>query len=129
MNKKHLFTVLAILYCTFISISLVGQENEESISFETQPINITFVDASKYQDVNFIISNLKRSPHIVEISLSKSSRDLIEYTGKYKGSPDTIIEEISSLAQERFSVEIEKSRRLSKKDGLRLTLKKIRLNS
>jgi hypothetical protein len=125
MKKNYLTTPAAILACFFICGLSAGQEISEAGPVESHPLKIAIVGTARYQDTNFIVSNLKRSPQILEISVSTSGRDLIELSGRYSGPPDSLIEEITGLAQERFTVEIEKRKRSPSRDSLSITLKKI----
>lgn len=125
MKKKNTAIFVLILAGFLICGRLSGQEDQESGPPEIYPLKIAIVGTSRYQDTNFIVSNLKRSSQVLGISLSVSGRDFIEFKGRYSGSPDSLVEEIRGLAQDRFTVEVEKTKRSSPKNTLSITLKKI----
>ena len=119
MNGIFFFIVLSVL----ISAPLFAQEPGGN-SMEEYPLTVAIVGTASYSDVNVMIKNLKRSSQIGRLSASQSKRDLSEFSGTYKGSPESLIDEVRGLAQDRFAVEVPKQK--GKQSGaLNLTLRKI----
>ena len=115
--KKACFFI--ILFCLTCSSYLAGQEAAN------YPLNITIVGTTKYQDTDFIIKNLKRSPQVEGLVISTSGRNLVELEGFYHGSRDSLIEEINGLAQDRFEMEVQKPGGKRSGEDLSVTLKKL----
>lgn len=124
-KKSFIIFALMLVGCLVCGQSLGQEQEEESAAPEIYPLKIAIVGTSRYQDTNFIVSNLNRSSQVLGISLSVSGRDFIVFKGRYSGSPESLVEEIRGLAQDRFEVEVEKNKKSSPKNALSVTLKKI----
>lgn len=116
--KQKIFLALFLIF----SFSSFGQETQTSDEY---PLTITVVGTNNYSDVNLIIKNLKRSLQIGRLSLSLSSKDLSEFSGSYRGSAESLVEEIQGLAQDRFAVEVSKQKGKQSPNMLSITLRKL----
>lgn len=118
---KRIPVILALF--VLLAAPLAAQETSV-VPAEEYPFTIAIVGTTNYSDVNVLIKNLKRSSQIGRLSASTSKRELSEFTGTYKGSRESLIDEITGLAQDRFAVELPKQK--GKQSGvLNITLRKI----
>lgn len=120
MRKQILLIVFFIL-----AIPAFADCQEDASNFESHPIKITIVGSNKYQDVDYVVTNLKRSNYVNELVVSTSGRNLVGLSGTYTGSSEAVIDEVESLSQNRFEVEVIKSKRWRSPDTLSITLKKL----
>lgn len=119
MRKQILLTAIFIF-----AVPFCAQGQETALFAESHPLKIAIVGSAKYQDVSFVITNLKRSSQINKLVVSTSGRNLVRLSGDYNGSKESLIDEITNLSQDRFHVEVIKPKRYSP-DTLSVTLKKL----
>ena len=115
-QKLVIFTTVFLI----LSSWAFGQELNENY-----PITIAIVGTASYNDVNLILKNLKRSQQINRLTISLSSKGLVELSGTFHGVKESLIEEISGLAQDRFTVEVQKQKGKQTTPSLSITLRKI----
>ena len=119
--KKIIFIIIILLFSS--PHILLGQESSQVVS--SYPINIAVVGAANYDDVRFVLNNLKRSSQISQLVISTSSRGYVELSGIYNASKETLVEEISNLVQDRFSTEVIKQKGRQTSNNLSVTLRKL----
>ncbi len=113
--------VLIAALSVILPVALHAQD--ASVGAEELPLKIAVVGTTNYTDINLIQKNLKRSSLIADLSTTLSSRELYEFSGRYRGAPEAVIEEVAGLAQDRFSVESPK--KIKQGAPLTITLRKI----
>ncbi len=121
--KTLVLTIFALL-----SFLAAAQAQESQLS-EDLPLSVTVIGAANFNDVRYLITNLKRSAQVTRLSPTLSSKGLIEYQGSYHGSSESLVDEIRGLAQDRFAVETPKQKGNKSAGQLSLTLRKITAGS
>jgi len=115
--KKKLF--IFPFFLLIFPLSLSGQE------VVNYPVAIAIVGTSNYNDVDFVLKNLRRSSQISQLSIVLESKGLVELKGTYRGLSEGLIEEIRGLAQDRFAMEIQKPKGRQPSGFLSVTLRKL----
>lgn len=111
MKKIAALVIIVLIFCN-AAVSFSEEGN--------QRVTLSIVNATKFEDVNFVLTNLRRSSQVSGLSISLSSKNLVELSGNYLGETESLIAEVQGLAQNRFSFEITK-----KPPNLLITLKKL----
>jgi hypothetical protein len=94
-------------------------------SGENYPLVIAIVGTTNYNDVSTILKNLKRSSQVSHLTISLSSKGLIELSGSYHGERDSLVDEVRGLAQDRFSLELQKQKGKQTSNAISITLRKL----
>jgi hypothetical protein len=116
--KKKIFLLIFLFSC-------LGSPVYAQNSGENYPLTIAIVGTTNYNDVSAILKNLKRSPQVSQLTISLSSKGLIELKGSYHGERDSLVDEIRGLSQDRFSLELQKQKGKQASNAISITLRKL----
>lgn len=118
---KRILAAISIFLMLCGSFGALAESKEDAKNFEITPFTLLIVGTRHYSDVDVIRTNLKKMPSVHEFVEKISSQNHIEFSGTYSGDDNSLIEDIQSLAADRYIVQSK-----SYKDrGLVITLRKI----
>lgn len=125
MRVKQFLAAISICIVFLGSLVAVAESKEEAATPESVSFTLLIVGTRHFSDIEVIKTNLQKMPAVHGFAQKISSQNHIEFSGTYSADRDSLIEDIQSLAADRYVVQT----KYYKDRGLMITLRKISATS
>lgn len=105
--KRLLFSIASLLFAASIAygVNAIAQTTRAS-TFEGPaiPFRLVVLGTRYYADVDVLLRNLRELPPVEQLVPRLESQNRLEFDGRFRGPPPSLVADVRSLAANRFEV-------------------------